>query len=102
MAARKDARPIASAKKLDSNVLLFVNVKENVQLIENMNCWFFFCKFTPIIKLNNNQLIINADMSAIVSGSISKNVQKVLFYMYTNFGAFIIKLTIVVVCCCTT
>ena len=26
-----------------------------------------------------------------MSGSISKNVQKVLFYMYTNFGAFIIK-----------
>ena len=51
VAARKDARPIASAKKLDTNVLLFVNVKENVQLIENMNCCLFFCKFTPIIKL---------------------------------------------------
>ena len=41
-------------------------------------------------------------MSAIVSGSISKNVLKVLFYMCINFGAFIIKHTIVVVCCCTT
>ena len=49
--ARKDARPIASAKKLDSNVLLFVNVKENVQLIENMNCCSFF--FANLHLLSN-------------------------------------------------
>ena len=36
-----------------------------------------------------------------MSGSISKNVCKVLVYMYTNFGAFFIKCTIVLVCRCT-
>ena len=48
-------RPIASAKKLDSNVCSFINVKDNVQLIENTDLLFIFLH-----------------MSA---GSISKNVQ---------------------------
>ena len=34
MAARKGVKPTANAKRLVSNTLLYVNVKENVQLTE--------------------------------------------------------------------
>ena len=88
MAAKRGARPIASAKMLDSNALLFVNVKENIQLI---SCCIFFQIYTNYQNLNKS-INKNADISAIMSGSISLNVHKVLVYMYTNFGAFFHKM----------